>query len=98
MNPVTAAVAVLGGKRKSLIVHAVQHGHERLRRIQKAAAEIHPGTLCDRLSPPERLRIVGRHVIYATPRYTGYRLTERGLARLPTAAQTTDWSEGFSGV
>ena len=81
--PVEAAMDVIGGKYKALIVYELINGTRRYHEIQKAVPQATPRMLSKQLKELEEDEIINRTLYPVVPPKTEYSLTEFGQSLVP---------------
>ncbi|SDL41268.1 transcriptional regulator, HxlR family [Kandleria vitulina] len=81
--PVEAAMDVIGGKYKALIVYELINGTRRHNEIQKAVPQATPRMLSKQLNELEQDGVINRVLYPVVPPKTEYSLTELGKTLVP---------------
>ena len=93
--PVEAAMDVIGGKYKALIVYELINGTRRYNEIQKAVPQATPRMLSKQLKELEEDEIINRTLYPVVPPKTEYSLTEFGQSLVPIVQALCDWGEHY---
>ena len=81
--PVEAAMNVIGGKYKALIIYELISGTKRYNEIQKALPQATPRMLSKQLKELEDDGVIKRVLYPIVPPKTEYSLTEMGITLVP---------------
>ena len=93
---VEAAIAVVGGKYKAIIVWHLDHsGTMRYNEIQKAVPQATAKMLSQQLRELEADGIIHRKLYPVVPPRTEYRLTELGKTLVPIVHAMSDWGHEY---
>jgi len=93
---VEAAIAVIGGKYKAIIVWHLDHsGTMRYNEIQKAVPQATAKMLSQQLRELEADGIIHRKLYPVVPPKTEYRLTELGKTLVPIVLAMSDWGHEY---
>jgi DNA-binding HxlR family transcriptional regulator len=90
--PVTAAIEVIGGKWKPIIIYVLMSGPQRFGELHKAIPGMALKVLSRQLKELEQDDIVYREVFAEVPPRVVYSLTERGRRLSPVIELLTEWS------
>jgi DNA-binding HxlR family transcriptional regulator len=90
--PVTAAIEVIGGKWKPIIIYVLMSGPQRFGELHKAIPGVALKVLSRQLKELEQDDIVHREVFAEVPPRVVYSLTERGRRLSPVIELLTEWS------
>ena len=93
--PVEAAMDVIGGKYKALIVYELINGTRRYNEIQRAVPQATPRMLSKQLKELEEDGVINRVLYPVVPPKTEYSLTERGKTLAPVIHEICDWGETY---
>ena len=93
--PVEAAMDVIGGKYKALIVYELINGARRYNEIQKAVPQATPRMLSKQLKELEKDEIISRTLYPVVPPKTEYSLTELGQSLVPIVEALCSWGEHY---
>ncbi len=93
--PVNAALGVIGGRWKILIIYNLFEGIARFNELQRATAGISKRVLTAQLRQLERDGIVTRKVCDSSPLRVEYALTEVGRSLEPVMELLCVWGEGY---
>lgn len=93
---VEAAIAVIGGKYKAIIVWHLNHADVmRYHEIQKAVPQATAKMLSQQLRELEADGIIHRKLYPVVPPRTEYRLTELGKTLVPIVLAMSDWGHEY---
>jgi DNA-binding HxlR family transcriptional regulator len=90
--PVTAAIDVIGGKWKPIIIYVLMGGPQRFGELHKSIPGMALKVLSRQLKELEQDDIVHREVFAEVPPRVVYSLTERGRGLGPVIELLTVWS------
>ena len=93
--PVEAAMDVIGGKYKALIVYELINGTHLYHEIQKAVPQATPRMLSKQLRELEEDGVIRRVLYPVVPPKTEYSLTERGETLVPIVKALCKWGEHY---
>ena len=93
--PVNAALGVIGGRWKILIIYNLFEGIARFNELQRATAGISKRVLTAQLRQLERDGIVTRKVCDSSPLRVEYALTDVGRSLKPVMNLLCVWGEGY---
>ena len=93
--PVEAAMDVIGGKYKALIVYELISGTKRYNEIQKAVPQATPRMLSKQLKELEEDGVIHRVLYPVVPPRTEYSLTDVGLTLVPIVESLCKWGEHY---
>ena len=93
--PVTAAVNVIGGKWKPLIVHSLFGGTLRFGELRRRIPGVTQQMLTLQLRELERDGVVHREVYAQVPPKVEYSLTDLGRSLEATVASMTEWGRRY---
>ena len=93
--PVEAAMDVIGGKYKALIVYELINGTRRYNEIQKAVPQATPRMLSKQLKELEEDGVIHRTLYPVVPPKTEYSLTELGDTLVPIVESLCKWGEYY---
>lgn len=93
--PVEAAMDVIGGKYKALIVYELIDGTKRYNEIQKAIPQATPRMLSKQLKELEEDGVLNRILYPVVPPKTEYSLTELGTTLVPIVESLCKWGEYY---
>lgn len=93
--PVEAAMDVIGGKYKALIVYELIGGTRRYNEIQKAVPQATPRMLSKQLKELEEDGVIDRKLYPVVPPKTEYSLTELGKSLVPIVQSLCSWGEHY---
>lgn len=96
--PVEAALDVIGGKWKPLIVWALGEDVLRFSELQKELPGINGKMLTKQLRSLEEDGVVERKVYAEVPPRVEYRITEFGRTLIPILRALCIWGEGYLGA
>ena len=89
--PLVAAISIVGGKWKPIILHMLGEGTMRFGELQRNIAPVSQKMLTQHLRELEADGIVHRQVYAQVPPRTEYSLTPRGLSLRPILQDLYDW-------
>lgn len=92
---VDAAMDILGGKYKAIIVYELKERTLRYNEIQKLIPKATPRMLSKQLRELEQDEIIIRKVYPVVPPKTEYSLTEWGKTLIPIVNLLSDWGESL---
>ncbi len=93
--PVEAAMDVIGGKWKALILHHLFDGTRRFNELKKLIPNVTQRMLTSKLRELEQFGIVHRKVYAEVPPKVEYSLTEFGRTVEPVLWAMHDWGKSF---
>lgn len=93
--PVEAAMDVIGGKYKVLIVYELINGPRRYNEIQKAVPQATPRMLSKQLRELEADGVINRVLYPVVPPRTEYSLTDVGKTLVPIVEALCTWGEHY---
>ena len=93
--PVEAAMDVIGGKYKALIVYELIDKTRRYHEIQKAIPQATPRMLSKQLKELEEDGVINRVLYPVVPPKTEYSLTELGSTLVPIVESLCKWGEYY---
>ena len=93
--PVEAAMNVIGGKYKALIIYELISGTKRYNEIQKALPQATPRMLSNQLKELEDDGVIKRVLYPIVPPKTEYSLTEMGITLVPIMEALCKWGEHY---
>ncbi len=96
--PVEAAIDVIGGKYKALIVYELIDGTKRYHEIQRALPQATPRMLSKQLKELEEDGIIHRVLYPVVPPKTEYTLTKLGNTLVPIVEALCEWGEHYFGL
>jgi DNA-binding HxlR family transcriptional regulator len=96
--PVEAALDVIGGKWKPLILWALGDKVLRFNELQKALPGINTKMLTKQLRALEEDGVIDRYVYPEVPPRVEYRITEFGRTLIPILEALCDWGADYLGV
>lgn len=93
--PVEAAMGIIGGKYKAIIIYHLIDATMRYNEIQKEIPQATPKMLSQQLKELETDRIINRVLYPVVPPKTEYSLTELGKTLIPLIKSLCDWGEYY---
>ena len=93
--PVTAALSVIGGKWKVIILWHLRDGVKRFGELQRLVRGISQKMLTQELRDLEESGLVRRKVYPVVPPKVEYSLTETGWSLQPVLEQLSRWGEAY---
>ena len=93
--PVEAAMDVIGGKYKALIVYELINGTRRYNEIQRAVPQATPRMLSKQLKELEEDGVINGVLYQVVPPKTEYSLTEMGESLVPIVEALCKWGEHY---
>lgn len=90
--PVEAALDVMGGKWKAVILYRIAEGTTRFNALHRLLCRITPRTLTQQLRAMEADGLLTRQVFAEVPPRVEYALTERAIALVPVLDALREWS------
>lgn len=93
--PVEAAMDVIGGKYKALILYELMDGTKRYHEIQKAIPQATPRMLSKQLKELEEDGVIQRVLYPVVPPKTEYSLTEMGMTLAPILEALCKWGTHY---
>lgn len=93
--PVTATMAVIGGKWKLLILYLIYNDVNRFGKMGMILKDISKQMLTTQLRELENDGIIERKIYPEIPPKVEYFLTEKGKALLPVIEKMKDWGNEF---
>jgi DNA-binding HxlR family transcriptional regulator len=94
-TPIEAALSVIGGRWKILILCQLFEGKRRFNELRRSVAGISQRMLTRQLRELERDGIVGRRVFAESPLRVEYSLTDFGRTLEPALDQLCEWGEAY---
>ena len=96
--PVEAAMDVIGGKSKALIVYELMGGTRRYNEIQRAVPQATPRMLSKQLKELEEDGVINRVLYPVVPPKTEYSLTDMGKTLVPIVEALCSWGESYFSI
>lgn len=93
--PVEAAIDVIGGKYKALIIYELISGTKRYNELQKAVPQATPRMLSKQLKELEQDGVINRVLYPVVPPKTEYSLTSIGKTLVPIVKSLCEWGEHY---
>lgn len=93
--PVEAAMDIVGGKYKAIIIYHLINTTMRYNELQKAIPQATPKMLSQQLKDLEADGIINRVLYPVVPPKTEYSLTELGETLIPIVQALCDWGENY---
>lgn len=93
--PVEAAIDVIGGKYKAIILYELIDGTKRYHEIQRAVPQATPRMLSKQLKELEEDGIINRVLYPVVPPKTEYSLTDLGNTLVPVVKTLCEWGESY---
>lgn len=93
--PIEAAMDIVGGKYKTIIIWNLIDATLRYNELQKAVPHATPRMLCRQLKELEADGIINRVLYPVVPPKTEYSLTELGCTLVPIIKELRKWSEDY---
>lgn len=93
--PVEAAMGIIGGKYKAIIIYHLTEATMRYSEIQKEIPQATPKMLSQQLKELEADGIINRVLYPVVPPKTEYSLTDLGKTLIPVIAALSDWGEYY---
>lgn len=93
--PVDAAISMIGGKYKVIILYHLLSGCHRFNQIQKLIPNATPKMLTQQLRELEASGLILRTVYPVVPPKTEYELTEFGMTLMPVLETLCDWGKTY---
>lgn len=93
--PVEAAMDVVGGKYKAMIVYELIGGTRRYHEIQKSVPQATPRMLSKQLKELEEDGVINRVLYPVVPPKTEYSLTDMGKTLVPIVEALCKWGEHY---
>lgn len=93
--PVEAAMDVVGGKYKAIIIYHLIDATLRYNELQKEIPQATPKMLSQQLKELEADGIINRVLYPVVPPKTEYSLTELGKTLVPIVQALCDWGESY---
>ena len=93
--PVEAAMDVIGGKYKALIIYELINGTRRYNEIQKAVPQATPRMLSKQLKELEEDGVLIRTLYPVVPPKTEYFLSDLGKTLVPIVEALCGWGENY---
>ena len=93
--PVTAALSVIGGKWKVIILWHLQDGVKRFGELQRLVKGISQKMLTQELRDLEECGLVSRKVYPVVPPKVEYSLTDTGWSLKPVLEQLSEWGTEY---
>ncbi|CAN7278916.1 helix-turn-helix domain-containing protein [Paenibacillus sp. LjRoot153] len=96
--PVEAAVRLIGGKWKIVILyHLSEQGTKRFNELRRIVPDATQRTLTRQLRELEDVGLITRKIYPEIPPRVEYTLSESGKSLIPLLAQLKDWGESYLG-
>lgn len=89
--PLTAALKVIGGKWKPIIILNLRKSSKRFGQLDYGIPQISRKVLASHLSELEKDKLVTRHAYAETPPRVEYRLTEKAKELVPVFEAMAEW-------
>lgn len=93
--PIEAAMDIVGGKYKAIILYQLMDSTLRYNEIQKEIPQATPKMLSQQLKELEADGIINRVLYPVVPPKTEYSLTELGKTLVPIIKALCDWGERY---
>lgn len=93
--PIEAAMDIVGGKYKAIILYHLMDATLRYNEIQKEIPQATPKMLSQQLKELEADGIINRVLYPVVPPKTEYSLTELGKTLVPIIKDLCDWGEHY---
>lgn len=93
--PVEAAMSIVGGKYKAIIIYHLINATLRFSELQKEIPQATPKMLSQQLKELEADGIINRVLYPVVPPKTEYSLTELGKTLVPIIQSLCDWGENY---
>jgi len=90
---VEAAVSLIDGKWKAVILYHLQDGPTRFNELRRRTGEVTPRMLTNQLRELEADGLIEREVFAQVPPRVEYRLSERGRSLSPIIAALKTWGD-----
>ena len=89
--PLTAALSVVGGKWKPIIILSLRKSPKRFGQIDYSIPQVSRKVLTSHLNEMVRDELITRHAYSESPPRVEYRLTEKGRELVPIFMHLADW-------
>jgi DNA-binding HxlR family transcriptional regulator len=96
--PVSAALDIIGGKWKPMILYQLMGGKKRFSELQKLVPEATQKMLTQQLRELERDGVISRKVYPTVPPRVEYSFTAGGRTLRPVLRALCNWSNSFRGA
>lgn len=93
--PVDAAISLIGGKYKVVILYHLVPGALRFNELQKQISSATPKMLTQQLRELESSGLISRTVYPVVPPKTEYRLTDFGRTLMPVLDSLCEWGKTY---
>ncbi|MEK9212148.1 winged helix-turn-helix transcriptional regulator [Sphingomonas sp. 2378] len=90
---VEAAVSLIDGKWKAVILYHLQDGRTRFNELRRRAGDVTPRMLTNQLRELEADGLIEREVFAQVPPRVEYSLSDRGRSLSPIIAALKDWGD-----
>jgi DNA-binding HxlR family transcriptional regulator len=90
---VEAAVSLIDGKWKAVILYHLQDGTTRFNELRRRAGDVTPRMLTNQLRELEADGLIEREVFAQVPPRVEYSLSDRGRSLSPIIAALKDWGD-----
>lgn len=89
--PLTAALSVVGGKWKPIIILSLRKSSKRFGQLDYSIPQVSRKVLSSHLNEMVKDELITRHSYSESPPRVEYRLTEKGRELVPIFEQLADW-------
>lgn len=96
--PVTACLAVIGGKWKPILLFCIANGVDRFGAMQRSVPDITKQMLTKQLRELEADGLITRTVFPVVPPRVDYALSDKGRSMLPVIDAMRDWGTVHGGI
>ena len=93
--PVDAAISIIGGKYKVIILYHLISGRLRFNELQKLIQNATPKMLTQQLRELEASGLISRTVYPVVPPKTEYQTTEFGKTLMPVLESLCEWAKTY---
>ena len=90
---VEAAVSLIDGRRKAVLLYHLQDGPTRLNALRRRAGDVTPRMLTNQLRELEIDGLIEREVFAQVPPRVEYSLSDRGRSLSPIIAALKEWGD-----
>lgn len=93
--PIRAALKIIGGKWKPLIIYHLMEGKVRYGELKRLLPDVSQKILTQHLRDLERAGVIERNALPGVTPHVEYKLTLQGRALRPVMKELCKWGEGI---